>query len=112
MEYKSVNNNEDIAHYFEDLSINTYDDYIPELTNELLYTGSKQFYIPFCKLKASESVTIINILADNAFKYQVTLSNEIVSLITPAFYIFNLSIDSKYNDTEFKELLINLGASS
>ena len=36
MEYKDVDNDKDIAHYFKDLSINVDNDYIPRL--ELFYT--------------------------------------------------------------------------
>lgn len=36
--YKGVNNNESIAQYFENLSIDTHNDYKPE--SELFYTES------------------------------------------------------------------------
>ena len=40
-EYEGVDNDEGIAHYFGDLSINIHDDYTPEPTTKLLYTKSK-----------------------------------------------------------------------
>lgn len=112
MEYQGVDDDEGIAHYFGDLSINTHDDYTPEPTTESLYTESEQFHTSFGQLEDSESITIVNTLADNAFKHRITLSDETVSPITPTSYVFNSSTDSRYNDTEFKELLINSGAST
>lgn len=55
----------------------------------------------------------MNTLADNTFKYEITLNDEIVSPITaPVNYVFNLSTDSEYNDIEFKELFIDSGTST
>ena len=52
-------------------------------------------------------------LADNAFKHRITLSDKTVLPTTvPAPYVFNLPTDSHYNDIEFKGLLIYLGAST
>ena len=42
--YKSVDDNERIAHYFGDLSINIHNDHIPEPTTKSLYTKFKQFH--------------------------------------------------------------------
>lgn len=51
-------------------------------------------------------------LANNTFKYQITLSNETILLITVlAPYVFNLSTHLQYNDIKFKGLLIDSGAS-
>ena len=78
---------------------------------ELFYIESDQFHTFFCQLKNLESITIVNSLADNAFKHWITLNDKIVSpIIVPTSYIFNLSTDSWYNDTEFKGLRIDLGA--
>lgn len=63
-------------------------------------------------MQGSESIIAINTLANNAFKYQIILSNKTVSPITCALYVFNLSIDLQYNDTEFKELLMDSNAST
>lgn len=41
------------------------------------------------------------------FRYQITPSDKTVLPITFALYIFNSLIDSQYNDTKFKELLID-----
>lgn len=37
--------------------------------SELFYIESGQFHISFGQLKDSESITIVNTLADNTFKY-------------------------------------------
>lgn len=82
-----------------------------EPTIELFDTKLEQFHTFFGQLEGSESITVVNILADNAFKHQITLSDNTVShIIVPAFYTFNLLTDLQYNDTEFKGLFINLGA--
>lgn len=67
-------------------------DNIPEL--ELFYIELKQFYTFFGQLEGSKSITVINILAYNAFKYQIILSDKIILPINvPAPYVFNLSTD-------------------
>ena len=80
--------------------------------SELFYMESEQFHILIGQLNNSESKTVINTLADNSFKHQITLSDKTVSPTTLVIYIFNSLTDSRYNDTEFKGLLIDLGAST
>lgn len=47
-------------------------------------------------------------LVDNAFKYQITLTNKTVLPITVSIsYFFNLSTNLQYNNIEFKRLLID-----
>ena len=78
---------------------------------KLFYIESEQFHIFFGQLKISEPITIINILANNAFKYQIIPSDEIVLPITvPTPYVFNSSTDSQYKNTEFKGLIIDSSA--
>lgn len=67
IEYKDIDNNENIAHYFEDLSIDA--DYNCKLGSSLFYIKSEQFYTSICQLDSFESKTIINILANNVFKH-------------------------------------------
>ena len=58
-------------------------------------------------------MTVINMLADNAFKHRITLSDKTVLPITvPTPYLFNLSTDLWYNDIEFKGLFIDSEAST
>lgn len=73
----------------------------------------KQFHILIDQLQSFDLITVIYILTDIAFKHQITLSNKTILPITVStFYVFNLSTDSQYNDSEFKGLFINLRAST
>ena len=64
-------------------------------------------------MEGLEPITVVNTLADNVFKHQITRCDETVSPITdPAPYVFNSSTDSQYNNAEFKGLLIDSGAST
>lgn len=82
------------------------------LEPESFYIKSEQFYTSTDQLQSSKSLTVVNTLADNAFKHQITLSDITVSPITPASYIFNLSTNSEYNDNKCQRLLIDSGAST
>lgn len=110
--YEDVDNNESIAHYFGDLSINVYNDYIPELTSVSLYTKFEQFYISIDQMQSSKSIIAVNALVDNTFKYQIILNDKTVSSITPVLFVFNLFTNLQYNDNKFKGLIINLFAST
>lgn len=50
---------------------------------------------------------VIQNLANNAFKYQVILSDKTNCLFTFNFYVFNLSTNSQYNDTKFKSFFVD-----
>lgn len=50
---------------------------------------------------------MLNIFVDNAFQYQILLNAKNVFFIHLASYIFNLSTNLKYNNTEFKMILMN-----
>lgn len=57
----------------------------------------------FGQLEDSEFIAVINILAHNALKHQIIMSDKrVLPIIVPAPYVFNLSADSQYDDTEFK----------
>lgn len=63
--------------------------------SELCYTKLEQFYISFGSIKDFKSKTVINTLANNAFKYQSTLNKKTVLAKTiPTLYIFNLLTNS------------------
>lgn len=68
--YKDIDNNEGINQFFSNLSIDIQNDYI--LKSELYYTKSKEFHTSIGQLPSFESLIVINILADNEFKYQIT----------------------------------------
>ena len=91
--------------------INTQNNNIPK--PESFYIKSEQFHISFGQLEDLEPIIIVNTLADNTFKYQITLSDKTVLPITvPAPYVFNSLTNSQYNNTQFKGLFINSSAST
>ena len=109
--YKGIEDDERVAQHFKNLSINTQNDNTPE--PESFYIESEQFHTSFGQLEGSEPITVVNTLVDNAFKHQIILNDKTVSPITDlAPYVFNSSTDSRYNDAEFKGLLIDSGAST
>lgn len=87
------------------MSINLKNDYISE--SRSFYSKSEQFETFIYQLRGCKFLIVVNILVDNAFKYQIILNDKIVLFVTPAFYIFNSPTKSQYNDTKFKELFIN-----
>lgn len=90
--YKDIEDNKALAHFFADLLIDIYNNYTVE--SESFYTKLEQFHISFGQLKGFKSETVVNILTDNTFKYQITLSNNTVSpIIVFAPYVFNVSTD-------------------
>lgn len=59
-------------------------------------------------MKGSESIRVVNTIANNVFKYKIILNNKtILFIIVLISYIFNLLGDLWYNKIEFKELFIN-----
>ena len=53
------------------------------------------------------SLIIVNILANNTFKYPIIETDKRISPTLFNFDIFSLSTNSQYNDTKFKRLVIN-----
>ncbi len=88
-EYESVDDDEGIAQYFGNPSIDTHDDYTTESTSESFYIKFEQFHTSIGQLQGSESVTVVNTLADNAFQHRITLSDKTASLISSPPYVFN-----------------------
>lgn len=92
-DYEGIENDDEcIAQYFGDLSIDTENDNTPE--PDSFYIKSEQYHTSIGQLQSSDSLTIVNTPVDNAFKHQITLIDETISPITPTPYIFNLSTDS------------------
>ena len=59
-------------------------------------------------LDASKSSAATEILANGAFRHRLISSNEIFLIAsTSVSYVFNASIDSKYDFSKFKDLLID-----
>ena len=67
---------------------------------------NEQFIISLNVLDASESSTATEILANDAFKHRSISSDETFPIASVS-YVFNVSIDSRYDSSEFKGLLID-----
>ena len=66
------------------------------------------FFTSFENLQNTESLIIINLFADKAFKHRIICKNEVtVASVTSATYSFNATTSSHYDESEFKGLLIN-----
>lgn len=107
MDYESIEDDDKrIAQYFGDLLIDIQNDNTFE--PDSFYFESEQFSISSGQLKGSKSITVVNTLVDNTFKYQITLNDKtVLPTIVSAPYVFNLSLDSQFNDIEFKRLFID-----
>lgn len=59
---------------------------------EWFYIELKQFHIFFGWFKGWKFIKVVNTLANNTFKHQITLNNKIILLIiVPTSYVFNIS---------------------
>ena len=98
---------DDVAYFFKKLSIDTSKDLSPDVdkTDELFLTS-------LGALQNIESTNTINLLADNAFKHQITFADGTVALIDPVPYSFTTSTDLRYDESEFKGLLIDSGTAT
>lgn len=99
------NNTDNIIYSFKKLLINTSKNYSPNIN-----TTNKLFLTLLDKLQNIESINTINLLPNNAFKYQMISRNSIVVFINLVFYNFIILPNLQYNKSEFKELLIDLNA--
>ena len=71
---------------------------------------NEQFIISLSVLDASKLSAATETLANDAFKHRFISLNEIFSIApfsVPGSYVFNVSIDSRYDFSEFKDLLID-----
>ena len=69
------------------------------------------FFTFFEKLQNTEFVIIINLFIDKTFKHHIICKNEaIIAFIAFATYSFNATISSRYDESEFKNLLIDSNA--
>jgi hypothetical protein len=100
--YEDVNDSNDlieVVQYFEKLNINA----------ELVSSSDESvetFFTSFEIMRNAELETIVNILADNAFKHRIICSNNIIVSIDFQSYVYTC-IDSRYNESKFKKLLID-----
>lgn len=97
---------DDVTHFFEELSIDTI------LQNSASDNSSAESFVTFFgEMQNTESMTTTSLLANKSFQYQITFKDDTV---TPSAnlepYTYNTATDFRYNDSEFKGLLIDSGA--
>ena len=69
------------------------------------------FFTSFGNFQNTESLIIINLFTDKAFKHRIICKDEAtVAFVASATYSFNTIISSHYDKSEFKDLLINSDA--
>ena len=98
--------------FFENLTINAFVSNDKTFNVHTIFNAkvNKQFITLLGVLDASELLAITKVLTNNVFKHRFILSNEIfliASFPTLDSYVFNISIDSKYDFSKFKSLLID-----
>jgi hypothetical protein len=100
-----------IIQFFEKLNIDieislnniSIDEFVIELDNE-----SKSFLIVVNSIDDSKTFSaIINMLVDKTFKHKLISMNNIIVFANSISYIYNVFTASRYDDREFKEILIN-----
>jgi hypothetical protein len=113
-----VNNdiNEFIVQYFEKLIIDDVsqkkilnDEFVTKINNEFKsFFISKAFLVFLKSINDIETfTTIINMLVDKTFKHKLISKNNIIVFVVSISYIYIVFIASRYNDREFKDILID-----
>ena len=66
------------------------------------------FFTSFENFQNTKSLIIINLFVDKTFKHRIICKNEIIIVfVTFTTYNFNAIISSHYDESEFKDLLID-----
>jgi hypothetical protein len=110
VDYEDNDINKFIAQYFEELIIDdvsqkeiSNDEFVIEINNEF-----KTFLIFVESINDIETfTTIINMLVDKTFKHRFTSKNNTIVFAVSISYIYIVFIASRYDDREFKEILID-----
>ena len=93
--------------FFENLTINAFASNDKTFNVQSLNVEiNEQFTISLSVLDALELSTITKTLANDAFRHCFISSDEIFSILSIS-YVFNVSIDSRYDFSKFKDLLID-----
>jgi hypothetical protein len=104
----SDSDDEDAAQYFGDLSPTS----IPPVIDDaklIEFESDELFLTSFGPINSAEFVLITSLLADKAFEHRITAKDDIkISEIVP--YIYTSITESRYDDREFKGILVNCGA--
>jgi hypothetical protein len=112
-------NDEDAAQYFDDLSLisSVIDDakLIEFESNELFLTSLDEFqnieFVNSSFVISSLANSFINSLANKAFKHRLILKNITNVFVNESFdFIYISIIESRYDDREFKNILMNCDA--
>jgi hypothetical protein len=110
VDYEDNDINEFIAQYFEELIIDdvsrkeiSNDEFVIEINNEF-----KRFFIFVESINDIETfTTIINMFVDKIFKHKLISKNSTIVFVVSISYIYIVFIASKYDDREFKKVLID-----
>jgi hypothetical protein len=112
-------NNQDenfITQFFEKLNIDIDISFDNISTNEFvieLDSESKSFLIAVDSIDDSKTISaIIIMLADKTFKHRLIFMNNITASSNSISYIYNVFIASRYDDREFKNILIDHDAAN
>jgi hypothetical protein len=115
IEFKDNQKDDFIAQFFEKLNIDvdvsfentSFNEFVINFNNE-----SKSFFIFIDLLNNLNTIiTIINMLVNKIFKHKIILINNITIFVVSISYIYKIFTASKYDDREFKEILIDHDAS-
>ena len=105
-------NDDEFNQFFDDLALKTKfaenkTTFVVKTTNSDLIN---MFFTSFENFQNTESLIIINLLADKVFKHRIICRNEITTFAAPTAYNFNATTSSRYDESEFKGLLIDSDA--
>jgi hypothetical protein len=115
----SDSNDEDATQYFDDLSFTSsvIDDakLIEFESNELFLTSLDELqnieFVNSSLITSSLAKSFINSLANKAFEHRLILKNITNVFVNESFdFIYTSIIESRYNDREFKDILMNCDA--
>lgn len=93
---------DNIAYFFKMLSIDVFKNF--SFNIDII---DKLFFILFVIFQNIEFINIINLLANNTFKYQIIFINSTIVFINLILYSFTISTNLQYDKSKLKELLID-----
>ncbi len=111
VDYESIindSNDEYVAQFFDELAISS----VFETDVKLIeFESNELFLITFDELKLQNIEFFICSFADKAFQHRLISKNIINTFINESFDFIYISItDSRYDDNEFKKILVNRDA--
>ena len=106
------NSSEKIIQYFDQFLLDVAENKTYNSSIDSSDEINQQFFTSIDALETRQSSVITEALTDHVFKHRVIMKDETVSPPESEPYVFNAVIESKYDATEFKNLLINSGAAT